>query len=781
MIDLRGDGAYRLSNFFKNIIPIKFKALGSIYSRMLITVVIPFLIFSFSALYYMLENQNEELSEVKNLLGDLAADQFVKRGFEALYLEDQAMLDEEIEHMRSFVGVDGLIIYNVLTDKIYTFGYVDYDVTQLPTKLPSQSMSDFIARLKPLSHQNYKISSDSQQFIFRQIRIPPGSQYYSSRQDLVGWVMVAMSNNMMMGRRDEKIFLILMVVGFLIFFAGSLSVIYARKISQSIIDLNTRVDDMALGNVDDLAKEVGPNEIQQLARGINRLAITIRDANLLTQSEIARATSQLHATLNELEEVAKGQNQFLARMSHELRTPLTAVIGFSRLVASEESTVKRSEYLDVVEVSSTMLLTMIDDILEFSKAQSAGFTLEKINFDIRKWLVDVMAIHRKSAEDKNLKLHHEINGSLPQLVRGDPVRLAQIISNLVSNAIKFTEEGVVSVNIEMDSSPENFNILHCTVKDCGKGIAIEQQEALFEPFTQENEAINRLYGGAGLGLSICKKLVNIMDGDISLHSIIGQGTDISFNCRLYEPFGERLLQAESDTGSIVSEILTGVKILVAEDNLFSQKLIVKLLEGYGAECSVVNNGLEAIEIVRMLDVDLVLMDVHMPVVDGIEACASIVNQSPDSPPVLGLTADITGDAENNMIEAGAQLVLRKPLNETALINAILSTMERKSQVLEPSQDGLLSSIIPVAELKEALEQNLNDLEEHLDDASDVDFQNVLHNLLGLSGLYGMAEFRQLILSFKASYGIQSTKESKRLLQVIRQNLEENLIVEKSSH
>jgi CheY-like chemotaxis protein len=428
-----------------------------------------------------------------------------------------------------------------------------------------------------------------------------------------------------------------------------------------------------------------------------------------------------------------------------------------------------------------MLLTMIDDILEFSKAQSAGFTLEKINFDIRKWLVDVMAIHRKSAEDKNLKLHHEINGSLPQLVRGDPVRLAQIISNLVSNAIKFTEEGVVSVNIEMDSSPENFNILHCTVKDCGKGIAIEQQEALFEPFTQENEAINRLYGGAGLGLSICKKLVNIMDGDISLHSIIGQGTDISFNCRLYEPFGERLLQAESDTGSIVSEILTGVKILVAEDNLFSQKLIVKLLEGYGAECSVVNNGLEAIEIVRMLDVDLVLMDVHMPVVDGIEACASIVNQSPDSPPVLGLTADITGDAENNMIEAGAQLVLRKPLNETALINAILSTMERKSQVLEPSQEGLLSSIIPVAELKEALEQNLNDLEEHLDDASDVDFQNVLHNLLGLSGLYGMAEFRQLILSFKASYGIQSTKESKRLLQVIRQNLEENLIVEKSSH
>ncbi|HAZ80188.1 MAG TPA: hypothetical protein DCX08_09660, partial [Porticoccaceae bacterium] len=317
------------------------------------------------------------------------------------------------------------------------------------------------------------------------------------------------------------IFLILMVVGFLIFFAGSLSVIYARKISQSIVDLNTRVDDMALGNVDDLAKEVGPNEIQQLARGINRLAITIRDANLLTQSEIARATSQLHATLNELEEVAKGQNQFLARMSHELRTPLTAVIGFSRLVASEESTVKRSEYLDVVEVSSTMLLTMIDDILEFSKAQSAGFTLEKINFDIRKWLVDVMAIHRKSAEDKNLKLHHEINGSLPQLVRGDPVRLAQIISNLVSNAIKFTEEGVVSVNIEMDSSPENFNILHCTVKDCGKGIAIEQQEALFEPFTQENEAINRLYGGAGLGLSICKKLVNIMDGDISIHSIIG--------------------------------------------------------------------------------------------------------------------------------------------------------------------------------------------------------------------------------------------------------------------
>lgn len=745
---------------------------GGIYARMLLTVIVPFLLFSFAALFYIWETQNAEIREVRNLLGDIAAENFVTHGGVALSTNNEERLQAEIVHMLATTGVDGLVVYDIARNRLSTHGFVDLDLSLLPIKKENQSLKEFEQLVRPLSHPNHQLSNELQQYFFREVR---KSSSPGSNQELIGWVLVAIQANFKMGRNEEKFFLILMVVFFLIFFSMSLSIVYARTLSISIGNLNSRVDDMTLGNVDDLAQEAGPNEVRFLARGINTLATTIRDANLLTQNEIERATSQLQATLKELEEVAESQNQFLARMSHELRTPLTAVIGYSRMVARESSVEKRNDYLDVVEVSSKMLLTMIDDILDFSKAQSAGFTLEKINFNIRKWLLDIVSIHQKLADDKDLLLEYKIVGDLPHLVRGDPVRLAQVISNLLGNAIKFTEEGYISLSIEMDLSPEGYNILHCSVSDSGQGIETDRKNSVFEPFSQENESINRLYGGAGLGLPICKKLVNQMGGEIDIDSIKGQGTIVSFTCQLYEPFGSDLVNLDEKSSPSMHEILTGVKVLVAEDNLFSQKLIVKLLEMYGAECSVVNNGLEAIEIVRMLHVDVVVMDVHMPVVDGVEACESIVNQSSDSPPVLGLTADVTGDSNDKMIRAGARVVLEKPINETVLINSILASLDDREKISHSNGEGILSSILPIAELKQALEKNLDEVERQLEDPKSADLKLVLHDLLGLSGLYGMAEFRQLILSFKASYSTQTIEENRYLLLKIRQHLHDDLM------
>jgi two-component system sensor histidine kinase BarA len=745
---------------------------GGIYARMMLTVIVPFLLFSFAALFYIWETQNAEIREVRNLLGDIAAENFVTHGGDALSTNNEERLQAEIVHMLATIGVDGLVVYDIARNRLSTHGFVDLDLSLLPIKKENQSFKEFEELIRPLSHPNHQLSNELQQYFFREVR---KLSSVNSNQELVGWVLVAIQANFKMGRNEEKFFLILMVVFFLIFFSMSLSIVYARTLSISIGDLNSRVDDMTLGNVDDLAPEAGPNEVRFLAKGINTLATTIRDANLLTQNEIERATSQLQATLKELEEVAESQNQFLARMSHELRTPLTAVIGYSRMVARESSVEKRNDYLDVVEVSSKMLLTMIDDILDFSKAQSAGFTLEKINFNIRKWLLDIVSIHQQLADDKDLLLEYKIVGDLPQLVRGDPVRLAQVISNLLGNAIKFTEQGHVSLSIEMDLSSEGCNTLHCSVSDSGQGIETERKNSVFEPFSQENESINRLYGGAGLGLPICKKLVNQMGGEIDIDSIKGQGTIVSFTCQLYEPFGSDLVNLDEKSSPSMHEILTGVKVLVAEDNLFSQKLIVKLLEMYGAECSVVNNGLEAIEIVRMLHVDVVIMDVHMPVVDGVEACESIVNQSSDSPPVLGLTADVTGDSNDKMIRAGARVVLEKPINETVLINAILASLDDREKISHSNGEGILSSILPIAELKQALEKNLDEVERQLEDPKSADLKLVLHDLLGLSGLYGMAEFRQLILSFKASYSTQTIDENRYLLLKIRQHLNDDLM------
>ena len=731
---------------------------SSLYARMVFTTLIPLLAFASLIGYYIVSSQSRDIEDFQYLMGELAVEQLVNHAGDALVAYDLDVLNKEANHLFNISGVDGMVLHNIAMEKTLALGSISLQ------NLPPISSFESGLPLVDAGHQ----------YFLRDIRRSKDSAIPSSGQEKIGWVIVAIDRQFLAGREEEKVINTILVIVFSLFVAAWLSIRFTRSVSMPIERLNTLVKKMAVGKLDDLAEEDGPDEVRLLANGINTLAVTIRQANARMEREITRATAQLHATLVELEEVAEAQNQFLARMSHELRTPLTAVIGFSRLVASEKNTDKRHDYLGVVDVSSTMLLTMIDDILEFSKAHSAGFRLEKINFDLRKWVDDVVAIHQQSALDKNLSLHLEVIGALPSLVRGDPVRLAQVVSNLLGNAIKFIDEGSIWIQLEVDTSQPNVSVLHCSVKDSGKGIADDKKASLFEPFSQEDESINRRYGGAGLGLSICKRLVNLMDGEIEIESTLGLGSDISFTCRLFEATESGLSDLDNKTSMPIDEILRGSSILIAEDNHFSQRLIVKLLKSYGADCLVANNGLEATEIARLLHVDIVLMDVHMPVIDGVSACDAIVNQSSASPPVIGLTADITGDGEAKMLEAGAELVLQKPFNETHLINSILSILKNREKILQSSGDGILSSLIPVAELKETLQKCLDELEGQLRQLSNGNLQQGLHDLLGLSGLYGMTQFREMVLSFKASYGSSSTEQNLEKINVIRQHVDETL-------
>lgn len=732
---------------------------SGIYARMVVTTLIPLLTFGSLIGYYIVSSQSRDIEDFQYLMGELAIEQLVNHAGDALIEYDTVLLNKEANHLFNIAGVDGIVLHNIALKKTLALGSLN--LQNIPPLANFESGLPWV--------------DAGHQYFFREIRLPADTSNLRTTQTEVAWIIVAIDSQFLAGRQEEKVINTILVIIFSLFVAAWLSIRFTRSVSMPIERLKTMVNKMAVGNLDDLADEEGPKEVRLLASGINKLAITIRQANSRMESEIARATAQLHATLIELEEVAEAQNQFLARMSHELRTPLTAVIGFSRLVASEKNIDKRHEYLGVVDVSSTMLLTMIDDILEFSKAHSAGFRLERINFNLRRWFDDVVAIHQQSALDKNLSLHVNVIGELPNLVRGDPVRLAQVVSNLLGNAIKFTDEGSVWVHLEVDTSESNVSVLHCSVKDSGKGIAEDKKAFLFEAFFQEDESINRRYGGAGLGLAICKRLVNLMHGEIEIESTLGLGSDISFTCRLYEATVNGLSDLDSKAVMPTDEVLRGSSILVAEDNHFSQRLIVKLLKSYGADCLVANNGLEATEIARLLHVDVVLMDVHMPVIDGVSACDAIVNQSSESPPVIGLTADITGDGEAKMLEAGAELVLQKPFNETLLINSILAILENREQITHSSGDGILSSLIPVAELKETLNKCLDEIERQLRQLSNGNLQQGLHDLLGLSGLYGMTKFREMALSFKASHGGSSTKENLNKISEMRQHMNETLI------
>lgn len=218
------------------------------------------------------------------------------------------------------------------------------------------------------------------------------------------------------------------------------------------------------------------------------------------------------------------KDQFLANMSHELRMPLTAVMGFSRLLVDEDDEGMRREHQRVIEVSSTMLLTMIDDLLEFSKVHSGHYQLEEINFELVAALKTLQSIHQPNARSKGLTLSFEIAEDMPQYLRADPVRLAQLISNLIKNAIKFTDSGSVVLALSCDPISTDRLLLKGSVKDSGKGITASKIPLLFAPFSQEDTSINRRFGGAGLGLSICKQLVEIMGGTIAIESTLDVGT-----------------------------------------------------------------------------------------------------------------------------------------------------------------------------------------------------------------------------------------------------------------
>lgn len=742
------------------------RKLANIHARLLLTTLIPLTLLSLVLGWYIITSQRTVLLSNLQETGRIAANQTASNAEFALFSGNKAMLETMGYSVLDIPSVSGIIFYNEIDKSTVRIGGVSLSVQRMPETLDSGLpfyTGDHWYFYAPIT--------------INDIPIMDYDEFGQPEAEFLGWVIVELTDKILLQEQREAIFAALVVTTLSLLIAAWLSMRIGRSISRPVESLTETVELMEAGGLDSLAAEDGPMEVRKLAHGINQLATSVRESNVRMQSEIARATAQLQITLIELEEAMEAQDQFLARMSHELRTPLTAVIGFSKLLAKEEDPDKRQEHLRVIDISSTMLLTMIDDILEFSKAHLGGFTLEKINFDMDQWFTDLVAIHRPRADEKNLSLTCNIADDVPRQLSGDPVRLAQIVSNLVSNAIKFTDSGFVVVDIKCQPSEGDHVVLDCAVSDSGKGIASDKIAFLFDPFAQEDTSINRRFGGTGLGLSISKRLAQTMGGDVKIESEIGKGTVVSFTCRLFEV--NALSPIENGHGALAEKVLSGLTILLAEDNPFNQKLIVKLLRGYGADCLLANNGLEAIEIAGDLHVDAVLMDIHMPVIDGVTACETIMQQSGESLPIIGLTADITPMEQQRMLTAGAVSIQSKPVDEVKLVNSILSSLNDVNQISENSGGGLLASVVPVEELKAALYENLDKLDLQLRSEENSSQRQIIHDLMGLSGLYGMTELREQVLEFRAAYGGLGAEENIEKVQRIRQHIEDYLVPDSS--
>lgn len=387
--------------------------------------------------------------------------------------------------------------------------------------------------------------------------------------------------------------------------------------------------------------------------------------NDITQRK--EAEMQLLASREEALRLSKAKESFVSVMSHEIRTPLNAVIGLANILNDEDKLPGQEQSINLLKFSADNLLNLINDILDFNKIEVGKMELENKRLDVRSLLKDIVASMQFKTDSKPIKIAYHIDKETPRLVRGDKTRLYQILVNLINNAIKFTEEGKVEINVSLAPEVDNKITLNFKITDTGIGISAEKLTAIFEPFTQAESNTTRKYGGSGLGLSISKKLINLFGGEIAVKSELGVGTEFSFNLK-FNKFEGPLDMVETQ-----QKITLEGKILVVDDNEINTLLAQRVLTKFGLTIVTTNSGINAIELLKAKDFDLVLMDVHMPDLNGYETTEKLRGFDDEyykKLPIIALTASILEDHLDEIEKCGMTDFQLKPFKPDELARKI---------------------------------------------------------------------------------------------------------------
>ena len=390
---------------------------------------------------------------------------------------------------------------------------------------------------------------------------------------------------------------------------------------------------------------------------------------------------KLRKESEDLKKIANARKDFLSQMSHEIRTPLNAIVGFNGLLSETDLNPIQKKYTSIVGSSCEHLMHLVNNTLDINKIESDQFTVERKSFNLHDTLKKCIELYRLMAESKDIHLTWEHDFSIPKQLVGDANRLSQIINNLISNAIKFTKFGQVKLYTYLESIRSNEIVVNFKVKDDGIGISESKLDAIFEPFTQIEGIENSELKGSGLGLYISKLLVNKMGGNITIDSVIGTGTTISFALPLIKVEKEdQNKKTKNIESKKLSYNLNKTSILLVEDNVNNQILANYIIEKYNGHCDIAENGEEALEKVFRKNYDLILMDLQMPKLNGYETSKILRNEMAFNNPIIACSAHASNEERFKCIEIGMNDYVVKPYSQNDLIEVIVKHVENQKLV-----------------------------------------------------------------------------------------------------